>query len=165
MNNAKLLGAGVAGLMLMLGAGCASSTAPVANTPAPAPVPVVEAPKVPVPFSTVQSDLFGLEGKYSELTFSNGAGTCLTKLPYTALSYSPTSAGPNFMLKDAGVMIDDRSSSNTGSVLFDGKTVAGDKVDCKLMIPYGKDTATLTCADAKEKEVCSSTYSIMALPL
>ncbi len=166
----KMVGVSAVGLMLMLGAGCssASTTTGVQSGAVTQPVAEkikVEEPKVPVAYSAVKSDLFGIIGKYSELTFSNAVGTCVKKFPYTALSYSPSEPGKNFMLRDVGAVIDDRSSSNTESVLFKGNTVDGNKVECKLMVPYGKDTATLTCADAAEKEICSSTYTTMALPL
>ncbi|MFA5945458.1 MAG: hypothetical protein WC802_00910 [Patescibacteria group bacterium] len=171
MDYRKFLGVAVVAVALT-GAGCAgqapspsSNVAPTANVPAEVPAPVAEAPKGPVKFSEVKSDLFGIIGKYSALTFSNPAGTCVTKLPYSTLTYSPPAPGNNFMMMDKGAVIDDRSSSNTGSMLFKGKTVDGKNVDCKMMVPYGADTATLTCADAAEKEVCAGTYTISALPL
>lgn len=167
----KALGVATMALALV-GAGCSGNTSTTvtgSTTPPKAPVaaaPVVAVPKTPVKFSAVKSDLFGLDGKYSSMTITGGTGTCITKLPYTSLTYAPSAPGKNFMLRDKGVVIDDSSSSNTGSVLFDGKTTAGASVDCKLMIPYAADTATLTCADAAGKEVCSATYtSLMAQPI
>jgi len=171
MDYRKSLGLAVVALAFM-GAGCAAqapspsaNATPTSRVPATVPAPVAEVPKGPIKFSEAKTDLMGLSGKYSALTFSNATGTCVSTLPYSELTYSPSGPGKNFMLRDKGVAIDDRSSSNTGSVLFKGKTVAGKDVDCKMLIPYAADTATLTCADAAQKEVCAGTYSISAQPI
>jgi hypothetical protein len=167
VNYKKVLGVAAMAVALM-GAGCSGSgSANVSSsgtTPTKTPTPAAETPKVAVKFSAVTSDLFGLAGKYSELTFTGGTGSCTTTMPYTKLSYSPSQPGYNYMLRDNGTTIDASSSSNTQSVLFDGKTKAGADVECKMMIPYGSDTSTLTCATAAGAEVCSATYTVMAQP-
>lgn len=155
----------------LMGAGCAGSTpsaaTPTSQVPAAVPAPVAEVPKGPMKFSEAKSDLFGISGKYSALLISSGAGTCLTKMPYTDLSFSPSAPGSNFMLRDKGETIDAKKSSSTpGSMMFDGKTVDGKDVRCIMRVPFAGEAATLSCADAAEKEVCSATYaSLMLNPL
>jgi hypothetical protein len=167
MDYRKSLGVAVMAISL-IGAGCAGSApsvaTPTSNVPAAIPAPVAEVPKVPVKFSEVKSDLFGLSGKYSALTISNGTGTCLTKLPYTELSFSPSAPGSNFMLRDKGVTIDEKKSSSTpGSMMFDGKTTDGNDLRCIMRVPFAGESATLSCADANEKEVCNATYTALML--
>ena len=150
----------------VMGAGCSGQAPAVTDTAPQAPAPVAEVPKADVKFSSANTDLFGIQDKYSAMTISSGTGTCLTKMPYTELSYSPTAAGNNFMLRDKGVKVDEKQSSTPGAVMFDGKTVDGKDVDCILRVPFAGETGALSCADADEKEVCSATYaSLMLKPL
>lgn len=166
----KALGVAVVAISLM-GAGCAGSTpsaaTPTSKVPAAVPAPVAEVPKGPTKFSEAKSDLFGIAKKFSALTFSEGSGTCLTKLPYTELSYSPSNPGENFMLRDKGAIIDAKKSSSTpNGIMFNGKTTDDKDVDCIIRVPFAGEAATLSCEDDSAKEVCSATYaSLMLKPL
>jgi hypothetical protein len=118
----------------------------------------VEAPKGPVPFADINTDVMDAYSTY-KISFTQGEGTCMDQGFPTNLVYGPKN---NIIKTEDEKYVEDMTAVDfTGTIRFDQLTLSTGSASCVMKTVKGINTANVTCSVA-EKEVCIASFKLTA---